>query len=257
MMKNPMPELTPLLTKLKLSGISESLARRNKEAIDNKLSYLEFFGLLLQDEILRRENKQFAKRIKQSGFRGDKTIENFDFNFNPKLDQQLIKDLATCRFLYEKVSVLIVGPCGTGKSHLAQALGHSAIKQQCNVIMTTQGDISQELLSAQAIGNYQRVIKKFTKADLLIIDDFGLKPLKANEDEYLHDIIAKRYESKSTIVTSNLDLVEWQDAFPNKLLGAATIDRIQHGAYHLVLDGGSYRSLNKQKSAPKSAKTDH
>ena len=101
MMKNPMPELTPLLSKLKLSGISESLARRNKEAIDNKLSYLEFFGLLLQDEILRRENKQFAKRIKQSGFRGDKTIENFDFNFNPKLDQQLIKDLATCRFLYE------------------------------------------------------------------------------------------------------------------------------------------------------------
>ena len=94
-------------------------------------------------------------------------------------------------------------------------------------------------------------------ADLLIIDDFGLKPLKANEDEYLHDIIAKRYESKSTIVTSNLDLVEWQDAFPNKLLGAATIDRIQHGAYHLVLDGRSYRSLNKQKSAPKSAKTDH
>ena len=108
MMKNPMPELTPLLSKLKLSGISESLARRNKEAIDNKLSYLEFFGLLLQDEILRRENKQFAKRIKQSGFRGDKTIENFDFNFNPKLDQQLIKDLATCRFLYEKVSVFIV-----------------------------------------------------------------------------------------------------------------------------------------------------
>ena len=158
MMKNPMPELTPLLSKLKLSGISESLARRNKEAIDNKLSYLEFFGLLLQDEILRRENKQFAKRIKQSGFRGDKTIENFDFNFNPKLDQQLIKDLATCRFLYEKVSVLIVGPCGTGKSHLAQALGHSAIKQQCNVIMTTQGDISQELLSAQAIGNYQRAV---------------------------------------------------------------------------------------------------
>jgi|TARA_B100000959_G_C14967417_1_gene618337 DNA replication protein DnaC len=256
-MKNPMPELTPLLTKLKLSGISEVLARRNKEAIDNKLSYMEFFGLLLQDEILRRENKQFAKRIKQSGFRGDKTIENFDFSFNPKLDQQLIKDLATCRFLHEKASVLIVGPCGTGKSHLAQALGHSTIKQQGNVIMTNQGSISQELLSAQAIGNYQRAIKKFTKADLLIIDDFGLKPLKGNEDEYLHEIIAERYEEKSTIVTSNLDVIEWQDAFPNKLLGAATIDRIQHGAYHLVLDGESYRSLNKQKSAPKSAKIDH
>ena len=246
MMQHPVPELVPLLAKLKLSGISDVLAQRNKEAIDSKLSYTEFFGLLLQDEILRRENKQFAKRIRQAGFKGEKTIENFDFDFNPKVDQRLIADLATCRFIHEKASVLIVGPCGTGKSHLAQALGHSAIKQQCNVILTNQGNISQELLSAQTIGSYQRVIKKFTKADLLIIDDFGLKPLKGNEDEYLHDIVAQRYEEKSTIVTSNLDLVEWQDAFPNKLLGAATIDRIQHGAYHLVLDGKSYRSLNKQ-----------
>ena len=127
MMQHPIPELAPLLTKLKLSGISEVLAPRNKEAIDSKLSYTEFFGLLLQDEILRRENKQFAKRIKQAGFKGEKTIENFDFSFNPKVDQRLIKDLATCRFIHEKASVLIVGPCGTGKSHLAQALGHSAI----------------------------------------------------------------------------------------------------------------------------------
>jgi len=248
-----MPELAPLLTKLKLSGISEVLAQRNKEAIDSKLSYTEFFGLLLQDEILRRENKQFAKRIKQAGFKGDKTIENFDFSFNPKVDQMLIKDLATCRFIHEKSSVLIVRPCGTGKSHLAQALGHNAIKKQCNVILTNQGKISQELLLAQAVGAYHRVLKKFIKADLLILDDFGLKPLKGNEDEYLHDIIAQRYEERSTIVTSNLDITGWQDAFPNKLLGAATIDRLQHGAYHLLLDGKSYRSLSIQKNSLKNS----
>ena len=246
MKKNPMPELEPALKKLKLSGINETVHQRNKEAIDNKLSYMEFLGLLLQDEVLRRENNQFAKRIKYSGFKSEKTIANFDFSFNPKVDQALIKDLATCRFVDEKAPVIIVGPCGTGKSHLAQALGHSAIKNQCNVLLTNQIQISLELSGAHACGNYHRMMKRFINVDLLIIDDFGLKPLKANEDEYLHEIIAQRYEDKSTIVTSNLDLTEWQDAFPNKLLGAATIDRLQHHAYQITLEGKSYRSVHNK-----------
>lgn len=247
MQQHPMPELAPLLKKLRLSGITETLALRNKEAIDNKLSYTEFFGLLLQDEILRRDNNQFTKRLRQSGFRGEKTLSNFDFAFNPKINQALIKDLATCRFIHEKVPVLIVGPCGTGKSHLAQAIGHSAISKQQNVCFTNQSQISRELNAANATNGYQKALKKFTQVELLIIDDFGLKPLRNNEDEYLHDIIAHRYETHATIVTSNLDFSEWQDAFPNKLLGAATIDRLRHDAYQLILDGNSYRSINKHK----------
>ena len=246
MKKNPMPELESALKQLRLSGMTETVYQRNKEAIDNKLSYMEFLGLLVQDEILRRENNQFAKRIKYAGFKLEKTIANFDFGFNPKVDQAVIKDLATCRFVHEKAPVLIVGPCGTGKSHLAQALGHAAIKNQCNVLLTNQGQIGFELSGAKACGNYHRIIKRFVNTDVLIIDDFGLKPLKANEDEYLHEIIADRYESKSTIVTSNLDVTEWQDAFPNKLLGAATIDRLQHHAYQITLEGKSYRSTDNK-----------
>lgn len=249
MSAHPMPELAPLLKQLRLSGIIETLAKRNKEAVDGKLSYTEFFGLLLQDEILRRQNNQYIKRIRQAGFKGDKTIVNYDFDFNPKINQKLIKDLATCRFIHEKAPVLIVGPCGTGKSHLAQAIGHCAIQKQHTVIFTSQSHISRELNAANATGMYQKAIKKFINADLLIIDDFGLKPLRNNEDEYLHDIIAQRYEEKATIVTSNLDFSEWQDAFPNKLLGAATIDRLQHNAYQLILDGKSYRSIKKQREA--------
>ena len=109
-------ELVALMKQLKLSGIGQTLAQRNREAIEAKLSYTEFFGLLLQDEILRREQKQFGVRLKQAGFKGNKTLESFDFTFNPKINQQLVKDLAGCRFIAEKAPVLIVGPCGTVKS---------------------------------------------------------------------------------------------------------------------------------------------
>ncbi len=241
------PELTQLMKKLKLSGMDQSLAQRNKEAIGNKLSYTEFLGLLLQDEILRREQKQFSNRVRQAGFAGEKTIENFDFSFNPKINQALIKDLATCRFILEKAPVLIVGPCGTGKSHIAQAIGHCAVRKQSNVIFTTQSQIIQDMMSAQASGTYEKVLHRLEQVDLLIIDDFGLKPMRSPQDEYLHDIVARRYEKRSTLVTSNLDLHEWQDAFTNKLLGIATIDRLQHDAYQLTLEGQSYRSPKQQK----------
>ena len=160
MQQHPMPELALLLKKLRLSGITETLAQRNKEAIDNKLSYAEFFGLLLQDEILRRDNNQFMKRLRQSGFKGEKTISNFDFVFNPKINQALIKDLSSCRFMHEKAPVLIVGPCGIGKSHLAQAFGHCAISKQCNLLFTNQCYISRELTAA--IKRYSRSLHRLS-----------------------------------------------------------------------------------------------
>jgi DNA replication protein DnaC len=149
----------------------------------------------------------------------------------------------------EKVSVFIVGPCGTGKSHIAQALGHCAIRLGHDVMFTTQSKMLAKLHAARATNTYERQFNQLTKASLLIIDDFGLKPLRPPQDEDLHDVISERYERRSTIVTSNLDLAEWGDAFPNRLLGAATIDRLRHGAYKVVLDGKSYRCpRNTEKS---------
>lgn len=252
---NPMPELEPMLKQLRLSGILDSLEVRNHQAIEDKMAYTEFLALLLQDETARRTNKKLTQRLRRANFQINKTLEAFDFTFNLKIDKKLIMDLATCQFMNEKVSVLIAGPCGTGKSHIAQAIGHCAVRLEKDVLFTTQAKMLGQLHSAKATLSYERKIKSFINVDLLIVDDFGLKPLQSPQDEDLHAIIAERYEKRSTIMTSNLDFDEWGDAFPNKILGAATLDRLRHGAYRVVLEGKSYRApkpfSQKQKSTLK------
>ncbi len=239
---NPMPELSPLLKRLRLSGILDSLDKRNREAIESKMSYPDFLSLLIADEVARREHKKFNLRIRRAGFRSTKTLEQFDYDFNVAIDQALITELASCRFIAEQVAILIAGPCGTGKSHIAQALGHAAVREGHDVLFTTQSQLLGSLHAARAINAFERRFQTFAKVSLLIIDDFGLKPLRPPQDEDLHDLVAERYEQAATIVTSNLDFAEWGDAFPNRLLGAATLDRLRHGAYRLTLEGESYRA---------------
>lgn len=239
---NPMPELTPMLKQLRLSGIMDSIEARNRQAIEKKMSYMDFLATIITDEIARRNQKKLASALRRANFRNQKTLEEFDFAFNPNINRALVMDLADCRFIREKVCVFIVGPCGTGKSHLAQALGYSAIREGYSVLFTTVSKMLTQLNAARATNGFDRQFAKITAVDLLIIDDFGLKPLKAAQDEDFHDIVSERYERKSTIVTSNLDIPEWHEAFPNRILGEATIDRLRHGAYSVVLDGKSYRS---------------
>jgi len=249
---NPMPELDPMLKQLRLSGILDSLEIRTHQAIDDKLSYTDFLALLLQDETARRTNKKLTQRLRKAGVRSNKTIESFDFSFNMDIDKSQIMNLATCIFMGEMVSVLIVGPCGTGKSHIAQAIGHCAIRQENDVLFTTQAKMLSQLHAAHATNSYERKLKSFINVDLLIIDDFGLKPLQQPQDEYLHVVIDGRYERRSTIITSNLDFDEWGEAFSNKLLGTATIDRMRHGAYLVTLEGDTFR---KPKPLLKTAKS--
>lgn len=251
---NPIPELTPALKQLRLSGILDSLAARNRQAIDGKLAYTEFLALLIQDEVARREQKKFASRLRRASFRAQKTLEGFDFERLPGVNRHQIADLAAGRYLEEKAPVLVVGPCGTGKSHLAQALGHAALRQGREVLFTTQSQLTASLNAARAIGSYDRKLMQLARIDLLIVDDFGLKPLRPPHDEDFHELIAERYERAATIVTSNLDFDEWTDAFPaNRMLGAATVDRLRHGAYRIVLDGQSYRTPRPAVDTPKTA----
>jgi len=248
---NAMPELWGQLKALRLSGMAEQLQQRNREAIEHQVSYLEFLSLLLQDECLKKEQNKFINRMRLAGFKGEKTLEGFDFKFNPKINQSLVKDLATGRFIEEKVPVLIIGPCGTGKSHLAQALGHCAIRQGRDVYFSSQSKMAQDLQSARATGMYDKMMKRLAQVKVLIIDDLGLKPLKSQEEEDLHDIVAERYEERATIITSNLDFGEWTEAFQNKLLAAATLDRLRHNAYEVLLEGRSYRSLRQKTTGVK------
>ena len=255
---NPIPELAPQLKQLRLSGILDSLEARNREAIHGKLAYTDFLALLISDEVARREQKKFTSRLRRAQFRTTKTLDQFDFDRLPQLNRALVHDLATGRYLHEKAPVLIVGPCGTGKSHLAQALGHCAVRQGVDVIFTTCATLTQSLNAARATGSYERKLATLARVPLLIIDDFGLKPLRAPADEDLHDLIAERYEQACTIVTSNLDFPEWDQAFPaNRLLASASLDRLRHNAYCLVLDGQSYRApkqvVNPTRTAPAKA----
>ncbi len=240
---NPIPELSPQLKLLRLSGILDSLEARNRQAIESKLAYTEFLALLIGDEVARREQKKFSSRLRRAQFRTTKTLEQFDFERLPQLNRAMVHDLATGRYVNECAPVLIVGPCGTGKSHLAQALGHCAVRQGVDVMFSTCANLVQSLNAARATGAYERKLAALARVPLLIIDDFGLKPLRSPADEDLHDLIAERYERTATIVTSNLDFPEWDQAFPaNRLLASATLDRLRHNAYCLVLDGQSYRA---------------
>lgn len=255
---NPIPALSPQLKQLRLSGILDSLDARNRQAIDSHLAYTEFLALLIQDEVARREQRKLATRLRRAAFRAEKTLEGFDFDRLPKLNRALVHDLATGRYLHEKAPVLIVGPCGTGKSHLAQALGHAAARQGFDVLFTTQAQLTGTLHAARAIGTYERKLQQLARVDLLIIDDLGLKPLRAPHDEDLHELIGERYERASTIITSNLDIDEWPDIFPaNRVIGLATIDRLRHGAYRIVLDGDSYRTPRDPEKSIKSAVAKH
>ncbi len=251
---NPVPELSPHLKQLRLSGILDSLEARNRQAVDSKLAYTEFLALLIQDEVARREQKKFALRLRRAAFRTTKTLEQFDFERLPNVNRALVHDLATGRYMAERAPVLIVGPCGTGKSHLAQALGHCAVRQGVDVVFGTCATLTASLNAARAIGAYDRKLASLARVPLLIIDDFGLKPLRPPADEDLHDLIAERYETTTTVVTSNLDFTEWDQAFPaNRLLASATLDRLRHNAYCLVLDGASYRAPKLSPAATRTA----
>ena len=179
-----------MLKQLRLSGILDSLESRNKQAIDSKMAYTDFLSLLISDEVARREQKKFDFCLRRAAFRSNKTLEQFDFDFNPNINRALIHDLMTGRFIQEKVALLIVGPCGTGKSHLAQAIGHAAVKQDNDVLFTIAAQLLSSLYSARANNNFERKFKTLCQMEVLIVDDFGLKPLRSPADEDFHDLNA-------------------------------------------------------------------
>lgn len=230
------------LRQLHLSGILDTLEIRNRQAVEDKLSFVEFLGLLVTDEQERREQKKLANRLKRSRLNQEKTLEGFDFKLNPKINRQQILDLAACTFLEEKANVLILGPTGVGKTHLAQALGNQACRQGFEVIYGRASALLGDLFAGRADGSYQKKLKALTTVDLLVIDDFGLKPMRSPEDEDFYEVVNERYEKKSLILTSNLDFQEeWDTAFPNRLLGVAAVDRLRHRAYLVVIEGESSR----------------
>lgn len=256
---NEMVLLKPKLVRLKLSGMLESLDERMREAMEEKWEYSHFLLRLCTDEVERRDNKQMARRLMKSELAPDKTLETFDFSFNPQIHKPTIKEIATCSFMDKHESVFFLGPSGVGKSHLAQAIGHEACRRGFDTLYRNTFDVLKWIGTGRGDGTYERRLSQIVRIPLLILDDFGLRQLNENQQADLFELIRGRYETASTIITSNRDFDEWQAIFSNQLIASAAMDRLVHRAIKIVIEGKSYRLssfIKKAKRLTPSAKTD-
>ena len=247
--------LQSALKKLRLSGLSESLNIRLEEALRTGLTHGEFLELILQDELAVRDNRLIQRRTKAAEFRDLKTIDQFDFSFNPSINRQQVYDLATCRFIRERRDILWLGPPCVGKSFLVQAIGYQAIKSSFLVYYRSVFDMVRDFAQDEVFGGHEKVLVKYLRPDLLIIDDMGMKQLPAKGGEFMFEVIMRRYEVKSTIMTSNRPLEDWGKLIGDVPAASAILDRFLHHAEIINITGKSYRMRNRDGQAnPESKK---
>lgn len=227
---------------LRLSGLLTSLELRLQEARTHQLPHEQFLELVFQDEINVRQQRLIEKRTRAAGFRdANKTLEDFDWTFNPAIKRQPIYELATAQFIRQRRDVFLIGPPGLGKSHLAQAIGYQAIKAGFHVLYTSIFDLVRQLQADLTPADMDRTLTRFLKPDLLIIDDMGLKVLPPKAGEILLEVIMRRYEVRSTLMTSNRPIEEWGKLLNDVPAASAILDRLLHHADLIEVSGRSYR----------------
>jgi DNA replication protein DnaC len=236
--------LRAAMNHLRLSGMAASLDARLQEAAGHQLSHAEFLEMALRDELMVRGQRQMQRRIRDAGFREQRTLEDFDFAFNPSIKRRQIFDLAAGHYLREHRDVLLIGPPGTGKSHIAQALGYQAIRGGSVVLYRSIFDVVRDFLHDEAINQQPRVMERYLRADLLIVDDMGMKQLPKRSGEYLFEIIMRRNQVRSTIMTSNRPLEDWGKLIGDVPAATAILDRFLHNAEIIAITGRSYRLRN-------------
>jgi DNA replication protein DnaC len=228
---------------LKLGGMIESLDVRLSQAQKDEMSFSQFLELLLEDEVQHRANKRLASRIIRAHFEEEKSLEGFDFSFNPKLPSQYIRELATCQFMERKESIILCGPVGVGKTHLAQALGHQACRAGYNVLFIKASRLLSDLGGGRADDTWEKRLQHYLKPNLLVLDDFAMKEFTKTQSEDLYELIDRRYHTSSMIVTANRAPKDWYPLFPNPVIAESALDRLVSSAHVITLTGKSYRSM--------------
>jgi len=236
-------ELQHALRQLRLGGIATVLETRLRQAQTEAMAPIDLIACLVNDELTRRGDRLLERRRKQAAFRDpQKTLDHFDFNFNPKMNRSLVFDLATCAFIGKREDALFLGPGGTGKSHLAQAIGQAAIQQGYRVLYREAHVLLDELAEAVVDGTRKQYMETLTSVPLLIIDDFGMRKLPLTAAEDLLEIVMRRYERASTLLTSNRPVEDWGKLLGDVAAVTAMLDRILHHGHVLKCGPRSWRT---------------
>lgn len=230
-----------------LSGIYNSVEERIAYANDKSISYTEFLELLLEDETNNRRANGYKKRSAKAKLPYYKTLEDFDYGFQPSIDKRIINDCATCQFIADKKNIVFIGNPGTGKTHLSIAIGIKALTKGYKVLFTSVSEMLQNLHLSKADNSFYQKLKQYLDADLLILDELGFKKMPSHSADDFFEVISKRYEKGSVIITSNKNFEQWADIFADSVLSSAIIDRIAHHSVVIKINGQSYRTKNLKK----------
>jgi len=237
--------LKTVLKRLKLSGMLSTLPDRVSYARKTKLAELDFLELVLQDEVDRRDHQNLAMRLARAGFEEEQTLEGFDWDAPVTFDRDRVKDLFSLGFLERHEDAIFLGPVGVGKTFLASALGHAACRAGAQVLFLRADRMFQWIHQSRADHSTERAIRKLLAPDLLILDDFGLRRLSAEQSSDFYEIVLERHRRSSTILTSNRAIDEWIPLFDDPVLAQSALDRLAHNAYQVVIEGDSFRKRQR------------
>ncbi len=245
-------QLETTLRSLALSGMLDTLEARLAQADAGELGHVEFLQSLCEDELARRDAAGITRRVKAARFEQTCSIEDFDFNFNPKTPTARIRDLATLRFIEAGESVVLHGPVGVGKTMIAQALGHQACRRGYTVAFTKASRLLADLAGGHADRTWETRLRRWARPPVLVIDDFAMRAFTPTQSDDLYELVTER-AGKSLIATANRAAVDWYSLFPNAVVAESILDRVVNSAHHIHMDGKSYRP-NTRPGAPERKK---